>query len=180
MGALQCVLIQISTGSIIKHGLYPREDMQLIEGLDPDYKYLIKVTPFSEPDYDSRYFELVITQAVTTEANAEYPHLNNYKTTFGVTKRTTEEIEFHVKQAQKQADTELCNTEDQISFAMKMQSALDRKQQGLALTVDEETVLEKSRAIKVKLDKNQDNYNLLMASITLGNEPNIDAGWERS
>lgn len=178
MGALPCVLLQVSTGSIIKHGLYPREDMAEILDLDPDYKWLVKVTPFPAPDYDPRYFVLNTVQAVTTEAHPEYSYLDVYKTTYTVTKRPVEEIEFHVRQAQKEADTALCNTEDQLSFTLKVQSALDRQQQGLTLTTEEQAILDKSRAIKVKLDKNQDNYNVLMTSINAGNEPDMDAGWE--
>ena len=178
MSALESVLIQKSTGNIIKYGLYPREDMQPIEGLDPDYAYLVKVTPFKEPDYDSRYYVLNKVEAITTTPHPEYTWLNVYKTTFTVTKRSKEEIEFHVKQAQKQADTALCNTEDQLSFTIKVQASLDRLQQGLALTIDEQTILNKSRYIKVKLDKNQDNYNGIMLLVDAGSEPNIDAGWE--
>jgi len=178
MSAKDSVLIQKSTGLILKHGLYPREDMQPIEGLDPDFEYLVKYEPFPAPDYDSRYFVLNKIDAITTDTHPVYTWLNVFKTTHQVVKRDISEIQFHVKQAQKIADTALCNTEEQLSFTLKVQSALDRLQNGLSLTIEEQAILDRSRALKVKLDKNQDNYNVLMAAIIDGTEPDLNAGWQ--
>lgn len=180
MSALQSVLIQKSTGQIIKQGFYPREDMQPIQGLDPDYEYLVKVMPFLAPDYDPRIFILNKVDEITTESHPEYPWLNVYKTTYTLTKRNNEEIAFHIKQAQKLADQNLCSTEDQLSFTIKMQNIIDKQQQGLAINADEQLILDRSRMLKVKLDKNQDNYNMLMSILDAGLEPNIDEGWENA
>jgi hypothetical protein len=178
MAALDSVLINKSTGSIVKYCPYPRADMAAIEGLDPNYEYLVKYEPFPAPDYDSRYYLLNKVEAITTEPHPVYPHLDVFKTTYTLIKRDVTELEFHLKQAKDLADNALCNTENQLSFTLQVQASFDKVQSGLSLTPEEQSVLDRSRAIKVKLDKNQDNFNLLLVSITAGNEPNMDAGWE--
>ena len=105
--SLPAVLIRISTGEIIKHDLYPREDMELVVGLDPDLKWLLKYTPFTQPDYDSRIYKLIRTEEITEIAHPDYPHLDQYKITFGTEKRPDEDIILAIENAETEANEQL-------------------------------------------------------------------------
>ena len=91
--SLPAVLIRKSTGEIIKRGLYPREDMALIDGLDPDLEWLLVYIPYEAPDYDPRVFVLTTTESITTQPHPDYIHLNQFLVTYNTVKRDIESIE---------------------------------------------------------------------------------------
>lgn len=176
---LPAVLIRKSTGEELIHTVYPRADMEPIVGLDPDLEYLIKFKPYNEPEYDPRIFILVQEDAITTEPHPDYPHLNIYKTTYRTEKRSEEEIEFHLKQAQRVADDAVFRSQEQMTSSIRLLSILDRKAHGVALKPDEVSDLEALRTMRVKIDKNEDNYQTKKVLLQAGIEPEIDAGWEK-
>lgn len=201
MPAQPSVLVHKPTKAIVKRGLYPREDMGEIVGLDPDYVWLVEYTQkFDEsnitPPYDSRYFKLVTEVPDLTLYNFDlehpdfphvnpdpslpsYPHLAMYKTSYSLAKRTTEEILVHVQEAKRLADEAIFKSQEQMTTTLRMLALMDKQQQGLTLTADEELELVKLRSMRVNVEKNQANHDQLVGLITAGSEPDIDAGWEK-
>lgn len=175
---LPAVLIKLSTGEILNRMPYPRADMALVQGLDPDLKILLVHEPYSAPNYDSRIFLLTTTEAITTEAHPVYPHLDCFMITHTTSKRPLADIEVHIKAAQRLADEAIFRSQEQMSSSIVMLSILDKQGQGLPINADEQASLEKLRDMRVKIDKNQDNYNMLVNLLEAGIEPNIDSGWE--
>jgi len=176
--AERAVLIRKSTGEIIKHGFYPREDMQLIEGLDPDLEWLVKYEPFLVPDYDSRIYVLNRHEEVTTESHPDYPHLNVYKITYSTTKRTTEEIETSIVNAENNANEQVIPYTKQLKLLALSVGVLFRNIEGMELTVKEQAVKNKMMQVAVNVWKNDAKVREKIQQLSEGIEPNIDEGWE--
>ena len=176
--SLPAVLIRKSTGEIIKHSLYPREDMQLIEGLDPDLEWLLKYEPFLVPDYDSRIYVLNRHEEVTTEPHPEYPHLNVYKITYTTTKRTTEEIETSIYNAENNANEKIVPYTKQLKLLILSVGVLFRNLDGMELTSKEQVIKNKVIQVAVNIWKNDANVREKVQQLSEGLEPNIDEGWE--
>jgi hypothetical protein len=72
------VLIQKSTKEIIKHSDYPRSDMQPVQGMDPDFEWLIVHLPFLEPPYDPRVY-IMQTDLPDLQFLSEFQEHPNYQ-----------------------------------------------------------------------------------------------------
>lgn len=174
------VLIRKSTGEIIKHADYPRLDMAPVEGLDPDLEWLIKVTPYVQPDYDSRIFVLNQTEEVTQTPHPDYPHLNQYRITFSTSKRATEEIAISVENAEREANESVFPYTKQLKILTLGLGVLFRKVGGMTLNAKEIAVKDKVLALAVKIWKNDQALRDKIAELAAGTEPNIDEGWEKT
>lgn len=172
------VLIRKSNGQILKHAPYPNEDMSPVQGLDPDLEWLVKTEPFAAPDYDSRIFELVITDAITTEQHPEHPHLNQYKRTFNTDKRTNEEIILAIENAETDANNAVVSYNTDEKLFMLAIGILVRKDAGNQPSVKEQAILDQVQAFDVKIWKNDAEKKLKTDQVLAGQEPDIDAGWE--
>lgn len=65
----QWAVFQISTAQVIaRRQQWPRSDGGEIQGLDPDYVYLLHVDD-AEPNYDSRLYQLVGTETIDVPSN---------------------------------------------------------------------------------------------------------------
>lgn len=180
----EAVLIQKSTKMIIKHGQYPREDMEPIEGLDPDYEWLIKHTPFPEPLYDPRIYIMQVNIPnieffETFPNHPEYPLLKSYEITYTPIKRSNEEIIASIENAKKEANDLVFSEAMHKDETVFMMNALLKMHKGFQLTAAEEEYANKISDINMKLSKNTANKNLLVDLVLIGQEPNIDSGWER-
>jgi hypothetical protein len=179
------VLIRKSTKQIIKEDLYPREDMQPVQGMDPDYEWLIKNIPFSEPVYDSRIF---IMQTNLPDLNflndfqqhPSYPGLREYRITYNPIKRPNEDINMAIENAEKEANTSIWSEAAHKDETLFMLNSVYKKSENISLTSEEQTHIDKLSSINVKLAKNLDAKNIKILQVTNGQEPNIDEGWERS
>ena len=177
---LPVVLIRKSTQEILKeNAVYPAENMAPIDGLDPDLEFLIKVTPYAQPDYDSRIFVLQTTKEITSDPHPDYPHLNQFKTLFDTEKRSNAEIIVQIENAKQLANQALFN-EDMPGFMVGVQEALNRKSEGLQLTQSEIDLLDKNSSISVKISQNAENAENLKSILLSGGTPLIDEGWESS
>lgn len=174
------VLIRKSTGEIIKHADYPRVDMELIVGLDPDLEWLLKYTPFVEPDYDSRIYILRRIEEVTTTPHPEYPHLNQYKIIFATVKRAVDEITLAIENAENDANNGVFPHTRQLKMIVLGLGVLFRKVEGMALTAKETVVREKVLALATKVWKNDQVLRDKVAELSAGLEPNFDEGWEKT
>ena len=178
--SLPSVLIKKSTGEIVKHANYPRMDMAEVKGLDPNYEWLVKLEPFVQPDYDSRLFILNRIEEVTTEAHPNYSHLNVYKITYELEKRTNDEIEKHIENQEIIANQQVFEPNKQLETTIKVLNALIRSIKNLKLTDDETEAFAMINDISVKFAKNKDVKKLKKQQLIDGEEPELDEGWEKS
>jgi len=174
------VLIRKSTGEIIKHADYPRLDMQPVSGLDPDLEWLIKTTPYVQPDYDSRIYILNQIESVTTEPHQEWPWLNQYQITFQTVKRISEEIIQAIENAENEANSNVLPYTKQLKILSLGVATLFRRVEGMTLTAKETKIKNKCLAIGTNVWKNHDTATAKVAEVTAGSEPQIDAGWEKT
>jgi len=172
------VLIRKSTGEIIKHAIYPREDMGEILGLYPDLEWLVKYIPFERPEYDSRLFILEIMEEVTQEPHPEYPHLNKYNITYGTKKRTDEEIIAHIENAAIEANEQLVDSRTGIEVFMAAIAALIKLSDSLQIDTKEQRILDKALESADKIWKNKDQLQSKIQQLADGEEPDIDSQWE--
>ena len=177
--SLPSILIRKSTGEVIKHANYPRADMALIDGLDPDLEWLIKRELFIAPDYDSRIFILNQNEAITTTSDIEYPHLNQYQITYSTEKRSNDDIQISVENAERQANESVFPYTEQLKTMLLGIAVLFRANDGLALNPKEQVVADKVLALAVKVWKNDQAMQDKIQEIVDGTEPNIDEGWEK-
>ena len=153
------ILVQKSTGDIIKSGIYPanfNEDgsLPLIEGLDPDLEWYIVYQPFIEPEYDPRIYVLNIVKEIKNEAHPVYTNLNQYKITYSIVKRTVDEINFAVESAEEIANQTLFPIEQQLKIMSLGLGVLFRAVQGLSLNQKETAIKNKVMAIATKIWQN--------------------------
>lgn len=177
------VLVQKSTKRIIKHDLYPRQDMLPVEGLDPDYEWLIEHIPFPEPVYDPRIYIMVtnlpdLNFLESFEQHPLYPGVREYRVTFMPEKRPNEDIIRAIENAEKEANNLVFSEavhKDQMAF---MLSSVYKDAKSLDLTVEEQSQIDKLSDVTVKLAKNKDNAAIKIGQVLAGQEPNINEGWE--
>lgn len=179
MSALPSVLIRKSTGEIIKHALYPREDMQPIIGLDPDLEWLVKHEPYLAPDYDSRIFILNRIESITKTAHPDYEWLNQYQITYSTAKRTDQEITVSIENAEVEANETMIPYNKQLKLLALSVGVLFRNLDGMTLTPKEQTIKTKMLDVAVRIWKNDAAVRAKVNELTAGTEPNIDEGWEK-
>ena len=177
--SLPAVLIRKSTGEILKHAPYPNVDMTPVQGLDPDLEWKLKHTPFPTPAYDSRIFELEQIEEVTEEAHPEYADLKMYKKTFKTNKRSNEDINRSIDNAEEAANRDLVSYRTDDKLFMLSIGILARINAGIQPNAKEQAILDQVMAFDVKVWKNDEEKNRKKDQVLAGLEPDIDAGWER-
>jgi hypothetical protein len=179
------VLIRKSTKQIIKEDLYPRMDMEPVQGMDPDYEWLIKHIPFEEPPYDPRIYIMStqlpdLTFLDEFQNHPEYSGLREYRITFSPEKRPNEDIIRSIENVEKEANNMVFSEavhKDEMAF---MLNSVHKDAKSLELTVQEQEQIDKLSLVTVALAKNKDNAAIKIAQVLAGQEPNIDLGWERN
>jgi len=183
--SVPAVLVRKSTKQIIKDDVYPRADMSAIEGMDPDYEWLVKHIPYAEPAYDPRIF-IMVTQLPDLEGlesfaeHPSYPGIREYKITYSPEKRPNEDIIRSIENAQKEANNLIFSEavhKDEMAF---MVNAVHKDAKGQTLTTEEQDQIDKLAIVTVNLAKNADNKEIQIAQVLANQEPNIDSGWEKS
>ena len=177
MPALPSVLLRISTGEILSRGLYPREDMGPVLGLEPDLEYCVIRTPFPQPEYDPRYYALVTTEQRGPSPDAEFAHLHPWNITFATQKRTTPEIITHVENKERTQLDVVFRVVEQLKLLTLGEAILFRRVAGLTLTQKEQAIADKLTATAVKVWQNHDRAKEIEIQVTAGQEPDLEAGW---
>jgi hypothetical protein len=179
------VLVRKSTKEIIKQDLYPREDMLPIQGMDPDYEWLVKYIPYEEPAYDPRIF-LMETLLPSLEflsdfeEHLSYPGLREYRITYNPKKRPNSDIIMAIENAEKAANSSIWSEVEHKDGTVFMMNSIKKEALNVSLTEDEVVYLEKLSSINVKLAKNADTKSIKVLLVNSGVEPNIDEGWEKT
>jgi hypothetical protein len=172
------VLIRKSTGEILKHAPYPNVDMTPVVGLDPDLEWLLKHEPFPSPDYDSRIFELKVTNEVSEDTHPDHPEIKTYKRTYATVKRPDEDIIRQIENAEEAANRQLMTYRTDEKLFMLAIGILTRKNEGIQPSPSEQEILNKVMAFDEKFWKNNANKELKIQQVVDGIEPEIDEGWE--
>jgi len=183
--SVPAVLVRKSTKQIIKEDVYPRADMQPVQGLDPDYEWLVKHVPFAEPPYDPRIYIMAtnLPDLASLELFEEHPNyagLREYKITYSPERRPNEEIIRSIENAEKEANNVVFSEavhKDELAF---MINAVHKDAKGYDLSVSEQDVIDKMAIVTVNLAKNLDTKENKIAQVEAGLVPNIDLGWEKS
>ena len=183
--SVPAVLVRKSTKQIIKEDVYPRADMQPVQGLDPDYEWLIKHIPFAEPPYDSRIYIMAtnfpdLLDLASFEEHPNYAGIREYRITFSPEKRPNEDIFRSIENAEKEANDLVFSEavhKDEMAF---MLNSVHKDAKGLGLTTEEQDQIDKLALVTVALAKNKDAKENKIAQVTAGQVPNIDEGWEKS
>ena len=181
--SVPAVLIKKSTKEIIKHALYPRADMQPVEGLDPDYEWLVKHIPFAEPDYDSRIY-IMETQLPDLAflndfiEHPSYPGIREYRITYNPVKRTNDLIVISIENAEREANASIWSEATHKDETLFMINSVRKEASGATLNTEEQSPVDKLSVINVKLAKNRDTATIMINQVNNGQEPNIDEGWE--
>ena len=183
--SVPAVLVKKSTKEIIKEAAYPNSDMQPVQGMDPDYEWLVKHVPFAEPQYDSRIYIMAtnlpdLAGLDSFGEHPNYPGLREYRITFTPERRPDADIIRSIDNAKKEANN-LVNNEavhkDEFAFMM---NSIYKDSKGQTLTTEEQDQIDKLQIMAVNLAKNQDAADNKIAQVTAGQVPNIDEGWEKS
>lgn len=183
--SVPAVLVRKSTKQIIKEDLYPRADMQPVQGLDPDYEWLVKNIPFAEPPYDSRIYIMAtnLPDLASLELFEEHPNytgLREYRITYSPERRPDADIIRSIENAEKEANNLVFSEavhKDKMAF---MLNSVHKDAKSLELTAAEQDQIDKLAITTVALAKNKDNKENKIAQVTAGQVPNIDEGWEKS
>jgi len=175
--SLPSILLRISTGEILQRGIYPRQDMEPVVGLDPDLKYLLVYVPYPEPIYDSRLFVLNIQEEITTEPHPDHTHLNQFKVTYSTYKRANTDIKLAVDNAESLCNEGLFLKPKQLKYIVMALGALNRSRNGIAITNREVEILDKVQGYAVKFAQAENNRDIKYTQIDNNEEPDIDAGW---
>lgn len=179
------VLVRKSTKQIIKEDIYPRVDMQPIQGMDPDYEWLVKNIPFAEPPYDPRIYIMTtqlpdLTFLDDFQSHPSYEGIREYRVTFSPEKRPDEDIVRSIENAQKEANNGVFSEavhKDEFAF---MLNSIHKDAKGQILTPEEQDQIDKLAIVTVNLAKNADATANKIAQVIAGQVPNIDEGWEKS
>jgi len=177
------VLVRKSTKEIVKFGIYPRQDMLPIEDMDPDYEWIVEHIPFPEPVYDPRIYIMVtnlpdLQLLDSFEDHPLYPGLKEYRTTYSPEKRSNPEIIASIDNVEKDANDLILSESDRNYKMVFMLTSVLKASKGLQLTETEQAHINELTDINMKLSKNLDNRNLLVAQVESNQVPNIDSGWE--
>jgi hypothetical protein len=181
--SVPAVLVRKSTKEIIKQALYPREDMQPVQGLDPDYEWLIKHIPYPEPDYDSRIY-IMETQLPDLnflndfQEHPDYSGIREYRITYNPVKRPNADIIISIENAEKQANASIWSEAAHKDETLFMINSVRKEATGATLNTEEQSHVDKLSGINVKLAKNRDTATIMINQVNNGQEPNIDEGWE--
>lgn len=164
-------VLQVSSGEIVaRNKVWPVEDGSEIQGLDPDFVYLLHITA-TPPDYDSRLYNLDGTETVDAEAN-------EIRVAWQTVKRPTEEL---TAAALNEEGLRLASLVD-----LQREAVMNRLMIGalLSAAIDNNSPPPKVVALAqqyiaktVKIWQNRDRVDEIIEQIGENLEPDLDAGW---
>ena len=168
------ILYDISTNHILSRDVEV-SIQSLPVGINPNYKYFIRYEPFIIPNYDDRYYDLSLKETQTITSHPTYLIYGQWLVEHILTKRSNSDIFISVENARKVANASLIDFDLQaMTFAI-----IIKKQNNETLTDEENQILLDWVSVGNKLIQNKQNESNIKLQITNGQEPDIDAGWER-
>lgn len=173
-------VIRQSTGEIIsRNQTWPRSDGQEIQGLDPDYVYLLDVRflPSShpqyvaQPNYDSRLYYLVATETPNIPNNVLNLQWSSVKR--GIEEQTESALnkETEVLSSIIDFSREIIETRLAVSAILTQLSGQNLPQKAVTFVND-------YRQKGIKIWNNRGRLSEILNEINNSIEPNLDAGWD--
>lgn len=164
-------ILQVSTSQIIARNVpWPRADGGAIEGLDPDFVYLLQSTD-AKPDYDSRLYQLESTEQVDIEANT-------IRRTWGTTKRPLEDRLAAAENVEAEELSKHIKLEREVIETRLMVTALLNYIDGLQFPPKVKAMADAYKAKGTKLWKNRDRLKAIVTAIQADQDPDLESGWE--
>jgi hypothetical protein len=163
------VLHRISTQTVLNRNvLYPATpDDAPLEGFDPDLEYLAMDRDIV-PDYDSRIFTLV-----TTEAKVG----NLWRITFTTPRKVNDQIKLAVQNREATEVSKHMKEFERERLEIMALWVLFATQEGVSLTPLQTAIKNRVLAAAAKLLQNNQNAADKFAQIEANQVPDIDGGW---
>lgn len=164
-------ILQVSTGQIVgRNRTWPVADGGPIQGQDPDYVYLLQVST-AEPDYDSRLYQIAASEVVDADAN-------EIRRSWAAEKLPVEDRVSAAENTEAQEFTRHVNLAREAIETRLMVTALINYTKGLTLPPKVRAMADAYAEKGVRLYRNRDRLQAILADIQAGKDPDIDAGWE--
>lgn len=177
---MKAVVLRKSTGEILNYDYNVADPTKAISGLDPDLEVLLYYTPYEKPDFDNRIHKLVETHEVTEIAHPDYSLYNQYLVTYSTEKRTNDELNLAVENAESFANSDLMPQNKLVKLISLALAAVIRELNGVTPGAREEAVKDEMVARAIKMYKNDEELQRKLQQIIDNVEPDLDAGWENT
>jgi len=156
----------LSYDNMVSETIYP-------ERTNANYKYFVPYEPIVDPRQDQRYFTYKKVETPKSDAHPLYPLYGQWLIEHVYTRRTNEEIFFHVVNARRLANDSWM---DYDLFYIG-QGLILKQLNNIVLTPDETTLMLNYVSITNNLIQNLQHEINMKAQIITGQTPNIDEGW---
>lgn len=175
---LRCVVYSISLGEVVNNNWIIETDNLPLGSLDPDLKVYGEHIPYPEPPFDSRGWELIITNSMNDDPHPVYPSLLTYQITYALNRLSNEKLYESVDTMNIWADNQLMPNTIGGSRRQRQNKLLNKKILA-PLTQDEEDYLDEMDNIADYMDSNADNADQMKDFIenNTTSVPDFDYGW---
>lgn len=174
---ITAIIYNTSTGNILSR--IAEVDENNPSPLHPDLKYFIPYIPYPEPNPDARYYDKQYSETPVNIPHPIYPQFDQWLIEYPLVKRSNEDIFKSIENAERLANATIIKQENQLSFFANGILLFFKRNAGVQLTPEEEqSILDMS----VKCEKIVTNRQIAQAKkdlVLLGQEPDIDALWEK-
>ena len=185
---MQAVLIKWNSNKtnyqvINYNGNYPTIDPvtnPIIPQVDVDgYEWLIPYAVSVQQEYDERIWELTLTIGPSQLFHPLYPQVHQWRMEQTLVKRNNDDIIANIKSTEASKNAQLLAAANEAKTTICSMNALNRRIQGITLTSEELTCLNRLAEVNEKVLRNADIAAGLIDQVNNGTEPNIDgAPWE--
>jgi hypothetical protein len=146
-------------------------------GLDPDLEYLVLREPYVSPDYDGRIYSLNTIFAASAEIDDQYPPLRKFVTTYETVRRTPADIKASIKEAEALSNSQIIDPSAMAQLMFLRDTIQRRSDSGIAITADEQVVINNYNDIGAKVWANSQNAKTLCEMADAGTLISINIGW---
>lgn len=163
---------------IIHEGVaYPRADMQPVVGLAPDLEWLLHHEPFIAPEFDGRFYVRQTVRSITTDPHPDYAHLNQYRITYNLVKRSADEIIAAVDDIEAEHAEMIVEQRKRTKALLILWAINNRRIKGQSITAKMTEFEDKALVWAQKLWQNEVRRDAIVADVKANNEPDLDDGW---
>jgi len=167
------ILYDIVNGEVLNRDISISETV-LPTGINPDYKYFVPYEQYTKPNYDPRYYDYALIETPTIDNHPTYSIYKSWKIEHSLVRKPNNEIFLSIENARKLANHKLVDPD-----LMIIVHAISIKQlNGIQITTEENNLLTEYIRVGNKVLNNKNLEVSKKALVVLGQEPDIDAGWE--
>lgn len=151
------------------------DSLVIPERMHPNHRYFIPFEPVALVNWDSRYYDYSKRLTPKSDAHPIYPIYGQWLIEHIYTKRSTELILQSLDNAKRLANMSLIDYDLQFIA----QGLIYKKLNNIGLSDDEKDFMLNYVSLTNRIVQNMQHANSLKAQILLGQEPNLDEGWEK-